>query len=233
MPLPDHYVEAVYKDPGLERYRGNPLIEALPPIMDLQALKTKLTGKVKFNPKDCFEKGHIRAHQICALLDDFFQPLAMHKQLEEKISIMIRAGYVGRNLADGSLNKLMQESYERIMAGKSSTSRFVQSNSTAKSLSLIGCSGSGKSTTINRILATYPPVIYHSKYNFIQLPYENGMPFGWLIKEFVSEFLSRSRPTTANRLRREIRPQTPWYRSIAVTDGASSDSASDRCFGHR
>lgn len=171
MPLPDHYVVAVYTDPGLERYRGNPLIEALPPIMDLQALKAKLTGKVKFNPKDCYEKGHIRAHQICALLDDFFQPLAMHKQLEEKISIMIRAGYVGRNLADGSINKLMQESYERIMAGESSSSRFVQSNSTAKSLSLIGCSGSGKSTTINRILATYPPVIYHTKYNFIQLPY--------------------------------------------------------------
>jgi hypothetical protein len=171
MPLPENYVEAVYVDPGLERYRGNPLIEALPPIMDLQALKVKLSGKVEFNPQDCFAKGHLRAHQISALLDDFFQPLSIHKQLEEKISVMIRGGYVGRNIADGSLNKKMQEGYHRIMSGVTSDFRFSQTNSTAKSLSLIGCSGSGKSSTINRILATYPQVIYHQQYNAIQLPY--------------------------------------------------------------
>ncbi|MCP3894312.1 MAG: AAA family ATPase, partial [Bacteroides sp.] len=168
---PENYVEAVYADPGLERYRGNPLIEALPPIMDLQALKVKLSGKVEFNHQDCFAKGHLRAHQISALLDDFFQPLSIHKQLEEKISVMIRGGYVGRNIADGSLNKKMQEGYHRIMSGVTSDFRFSQTNSTAKSLSLIGCSGSGKSSTINRILATYPQVIYHQQYNAIQLPY--------------------------------------------------------------
>jgi hypothetical protein len=171
MPLPENYVMAVYADPGVERYRGNPLIEALPPIMDLQALKVKLTGKVKFNSQDCFGKGHLRAHQISALLDDFFQPLSIHKQLEEKISVMVRGGYVGRNIADGSLNKKMQEGYQRIMSGVTSDFRFAQTNSTAKSLSLIGCSGSGKSSTINRILATYPQVIYHKDYNAIQLPY--------------------------------------------------------------
>lgn len=171
MPLPENFVDAIYTDPGVARYRGNPLIEALPPIMDLQDLKVKLSGKVDFDPKDCFEKGHLRTHQISALLDDFFQPLSIHKQLEEKISIMIRGGYVGRNIADGSLNTKMQEGYRRIQEGVASDFRFSQSNSTARSLSLIGCSGSGKSTTLNRILATYPEVIFHPKYNFIQLPY--------------------------------------------------------------
>lgn len=171
MPLPENFVDAVYIDPGIERYRGNPLIEALPPIMDLKALRTKLTGKVSFNPQDCFEKGHIRAHQITALLDDFFQPLSMHKQLEEKLSLMLRGGYVGRNIADGSLNSRMQDGYRRIMSGDTTDFRFSQATSTAKSLSLIGCSGSGKSSTINRILATYPQVIYHPKHNFVQLTY--------------------------------------------------------------
>ncbi|GAA4895874.1 AAA family ATPase [Ferrimonas pelagia] len=171
MPLPPNYVEAVYADPGTERYRGNPLIEALPPIMDLPALKKNLVGKVEYHPKDCFDPGHIRAHHISTLLDDFFQPLSMHMQLEEKISIMIRRGYVGRNVSDGSLNRKMQEGYQRIMSGAACDFRFEQSNSTAKSLSLIGCSGSGKSSTINRILATYPQVIYHPSDNFIQLPY--------------------------------------------------------------
>lgn len=38
-------------------------------------------------------------------------------------------------------------------------------------MSFIGCSGSGKTTTLNRILATYPQVIFHEKYNFTQIVY--------------------------------------------------------------
>ena len=171
MTLPSNFVSAIYKDPGIERYRGNPFIEALTPIMSVQQIKKRLTGKVKYNPQDIFSNARERAHEVSALLDDFFQPIANHLQLEEKISIMIRGGYVGRNLADGSLNTHMQNGYERIMSGELDSFRFAQTNSTAKSLSLIGCSGSGKSTTINRILATYPQVLYHEKHNFIQLAY--------------------------------------------------------------
>ncbi|WP_199610013.1 AAA family ATPase [Flocculibacter collagenilyticus] len=171
MTLPSNFVSAIYKDPGIERYRGNPFIEALTPIMSVQQIKTRLTGEIKYNPQDVFSNARERAHEVAALLDDFFQPIANHLQLEEKISIMIRGGYVGRNLADGSLNTHMQNGYERIMSGELDNFRFAQTNSTAKSLSLIGCSGSGKSTTINRILATYPQVIYHEQHNFIQLSY--------------------------------------------------------------
>ncbi len=84
---------------------------------------------------------------------------------------MIRSGYVGRNLSDGSLNRHMQNGYERIMTGDLDSFRFAQTRSTARSLSLIGCSGSGKSSTISRILATYPQVIFHEKLNFTQLSY--------------------------------------------------------------
>ena len=171
MTLPSNFISAIYKDPGIERYRGNPFIEALTPIMSVQQIKKKLIGKVKYNPQDVFSNARERAHEVAALLDDFFQPIANHLQLEEKISIMIRGGYVGRNLEDGSLNTHMQNGYERIMSGELDSFRFAQTNSTAKSLSLIGCSGSGKSTTINRILATYPQVLFHEKHNFIQLTY--------------------------------------------------------------
>ena len=171
MALPSNFVSAIYKDPGIERYRENPFIESLTPIMSVQQIKKRLIGKVKYNPQDVFSNARERAHEVAALLDDFFQPIANHLQLEEKISIMIRGGYVGRNLEDGSLNTHMQNGYERIMSGELNSFRFAQTNSTAKSLSLIGCSGSGKSTTINRILATYPQVIFHEKHNFIQLCY--------------------------------------------------------------
>lgn len=171
MTLPDNMACAIYNDPGIAKYRGNPLIEALPPIMSVKQIKQGLMGHVEFDPKDLFLDGRHRVHVISQLLDDFFQPLACHLQLEEKLSIMIRQGYVGRNLSDGSLNTHMQNGYERVMAGELGVFRFEQAKSTALSFALIGCSGSGKSTTLNRILATYPQVIFHEKYNFTQISY--------------------------------------------------------------
>lgn len=163
--------KAIYLDSEIESYRGNPLIEALPPIMSIEQIKQGLTGSIKFESKDIYVDGSRRVHIISQLLDDFFQPLSRHLQLETKLSILIRQGYVGRNLANGSLNAHMQNGYKRVMTGDLGVFRFEQAKSTARSLSLIGCSGSGKSTTLNRILATYPQVLYHEKYNFTQIVY--------------------------------------------------------------
>jgi hypothetical protein len=171
MALPNNMVKAVYQDPGVPKYRENPLIEALPPIMSVKQIKKGLMGTVEFDPKDIFVDGRKRAHVIASLLDDFFQPLASHLQLEEKISIMIRQGYVGRNLKDGSLNSHMQNGYERIMSGDLEAFRFHHAKSTALSLSFIGCSGSGKSSTLGRVFSTYPQVIFHEQYNFTQVSY--------------------------------------------------------------
>jgi len=171
MPLPRNMVTAVYEPSCIPQYKGNPLIEALPPLMNNAKVIRNLTGKIQFDPKTIFAEGRERAHVISSLLDDFFQPLTAHIQLEEKVSIMMRQGYVGRNLADGSLNTHMQNGYERVMTGELEAYKFEHAKSTASSLSLIGCSGSGKTTTIARIFATYPQVIYHEEYNFTQITY--------------------------------------------------------------
>src|SRR5699024_8855706 len=113
--------------------------------------------------------GQTRIHVIAQLLDGFFQPLSRHIELESKLSIMLRQGYVGRNLATGELNAHIQNGYERIMRGDLDVFRFEHVQSTAKSLAFIGCSGSGKTSSITRILATYPQLIYHEKYNFSQI----------------------------------------------------------------
>ncbi|WP_234911717.1 ATP-binding protein, partial [Vibrio anguillarum] len=57
------------------------------------------------------------------------------------------------------------------MSGDLQSYKFRNVSTTALCLSLIGCSGSGKSSTLERILATYPQVIYHEKHNFFQLSY--------------------------------------------------------------
>lgn len=171
MALPSGHVKARYLESTISQYRGNPFIEALPSTFSIEQVRASMTGIVQYNLKDIFADGRDRAHMIAALLDDFFQPLASHVQLEEKLSIMIRRGYVGRNLIDGSLNSHMQNGYERIMTGDLDVFRFHQVKSTASSLSLIGCSGSGKSTSLNRILSAYPPVIFHEAHNFTQVVY--------------------------------------------------------------
>jgi len=171
MMLPKHFVSAIYRDTGVRQYRGNPFIEALPSIMDVKQAASSLKGTVLFEDSDRIASRKTRMHMVASLLDDFFQPLSQHLQLEERISMMIRRGYVGRNLNDGSLNRRLQEGYELIKADGDKTANFSVEKTTARSMSLIGISGSGKSSSLERVLNTYPQVIYHESKNFIQLTY--------------------------------------------------------------
>jgi hypothetical protein len=166
-----NYQEAHYIDPGIEKYRNNPLICALPPVLDTIGVKNSLIGRLNLDPVDIYKDGRVRAHLITQLLDDFFQPLTSHLQLELTLSMMIRQGYVGRNPTDGSLSSHLKNGYERVQKGEISTFCYNNTGSTAKSSTLIGCSGCGKSSTINRIMSTYPQVIYHEDINFTQVVY--------------------------------------------------------------
>jgi len=169
MTLPRRMVGAVYKDTGIDRYAGNPLIEALPPLLDRRNLRDGLSGSVEYRSTDVYLDPQMRIHVISQLLDSFFQPLGRHIELEAKLSVMLRQGYVGRNMATGTLNAHIQNGYERVMHGDLNVFRFEHVESTAKSLAFIGCSGSGKTSSLNRILATYPQLVYHEKYNFTQI----------------------------------------------------------------
>lgn len=169
MTLPSGMVTAVYQATGIPKYQGNPLIEALPPIPGRKQLIVGLSETLDLRPSEIFLDGQTRIHIIAQLLDGFFQPLARHIELESKISIMLRQGYVGRNIATGDLSAHLQNGYERIKSGDLKAFRFDHVESTAKSLAFIGCSGSGKTSSLNRILATYPQMIHHPEHNFIQI----------------------------------------------------------------
>ena len=169
MTLPSGMVRAVYQDTGIPSYHGNPLIEALPPIPDRKQLIAGLSEAIELRSTEVYLDGQTRVHIISQLLDGFFQPLARHIELESKISIMLRQGYVGRNIATGDLSAHLQNGYERIKSGDLKAFRFDHVESTAKSLVFIGCSGSGKTSSLNRILATYPQMIHHPEHNFTQI----------------------------------------------------------------
>ena len=171
MEQPNHFVTASYQSTGIKRYDGNPFIEALPPILSVAQAGNSIKGKVEYHPSDRLADPKSRMHMVVPLLDDYFQPLSQHVQLQEKIDLILRMGYVGRNISDGSLNRKLQEGYELIKSGGEGPANFAVEKTTARSMSLVGISGSGKTSSLERVLETYPQVIYHEQQNFFQVTY--------------------------------------------------------------
>lgn len=91
--------------------KGNPFIEALPPIQEPFEDTKILISKVTPTLDDLKQKRVIRAHNIHQITGSFFQPLAMHMLLSERISLMIRGGYVGRNPNTGKLQQHLQNGF--------------------------------------------------------------------------------------------------------------------------
>ncbi len=158
--------EAVYKEQELEEYALNPFIEALPPIFNEEDVIEKFTVLPQISDKDRNKPNNLRYH-IIKRAKNFIQPLPIHLELERRISSLIRRGYLSRNPVD---KKFLQNL--RILNGLDDNSikendlkdELVNIRSTADSLSIIGISGIGKTTAIERLLLMYPQVIKHFEY---------------------------------------------------------------------
>ncbi len=81
-------IQAVYRDTGVEAYRDNPFIEALPPLQESVNSAASLKSSLQLTSSDLQKSRVIRAHTICRIPDDYFQPLGTHLLLSERISVM-------------------------------------------------------------------------------------------------------------------------------------------------
>src|SRR6266404_5918683 len=87
---------ASYKEQLVGRYQGNPVIEALPPILSAeQAAKLMAYYPEREANGDKFP-AEIRMHLVMDAIH-FVEPLPVHLDLEQRISRVIRDGYWGRN----------------------------------------------------------------------------------------------------------------------------------------
>ena len=157
--------EAVYKPSSLPIYQGNPLIEALPDYLTyrtpairekLRKEPIKLAGQA--NRRQCFA-------WLMSLNKALFIELPRHLQLQEMIDVIIRQGYHHRKPIGAERAKALQAAYERLQSGDATAmANFGHDVQDPLSVSVVGCSGIGKTTAITRILSMYPQVLHHPAY---------------------------------------------------------------------
>lgn len=137
------------------------------------ATPAKLRASIKAKRSSCQEDerkfpAHLRCQCILRLAR-YFDPLDRHLQLEFRISALIRQGYVGRNPEGTDFIHRLHNNYERVVH-RDLQAGIHPVESTASGIALIGCSGIGKTKSVERILHGYPRIIPHNRpFTFTQV----------------------------------------------------------------
>ncbi len=150
---------AIMTDPILPEYAGNPFIAHLPPPMSLQGALAALTDLQAYSPDERHYPAHLRCHCIQRLAR-YFDPANRHLALEGRIGALIRQGYVGSNPNIADFIHRLHNNRERVIRCDLDAGVYPV-ETTASGFTLIGCSGIGKSRSIDGILRLYPQTIAH------------------------------------------------------------------------
>ncbi|GEM05515.1 hypothetical protein HMI01_25030 [Halolactibacillus miurensis] len=158
---------ATYEQQVLSEYNNNPFIEALPSIFNEDDVLERFMVTPRISETDKKSESNIRYH-ILKRVRNFIQPLPIHFEVERRLSTLIRRGYLARNPLDKTFLERIRVLHalreEQELAHKHIEDRLNYIRSTADSLSIIGISGIGKTTAIERLLLMYPQVIKHETY---------------------------------------------------------------------
>ncbi|WP_242282366.1 ATP-binding protein [Bacillus cereus group sp. BfR-BA-01346] len=170
--LKGDFEEANYKAQDLSEYHNNPFIEALPSIFDEDDVLERFMVTPRITEQDKQSGTNIRYH-VLKRVKNFIQPLPIHFEVERRLSTLIRRGYLARNPLDKTFLERIRVLHQ-LREGEEEAHKYIEERlnyirSTADSLSIIGISGIGKTTAIERLLLMYPQVIKHEAYK--------GQPF--------------------------------------------------------
>jgi hypothetical protein len=153
-------IEAKYRDPLVPDYRGNPFIEALPPLLSQKEVTSSIGYDPPFDSSETDLPTHIRMHCV-SRLRTWVHPFPEYIELEDTLARIIRYGYVGRNPMDPStwrqLHAIGSDQPEHALV-------LQRHHTTAGMMTLSGLSGIGKTTMAITVLQAYPQVIHHREY---------------------------------------------------------------------
>lgn len=166
-------VKAQYSDHRLSEYNNNLLIEALPPILDIDEFTKKVVINPEFSEEEILFDSKYRFHCIHRL-SYYFDPQIKTIDLQKIICVLLMQGYLDRNPKKPEYANRANQIYQAVKnSGDKQLEDYVTPSVTrptsASGITLIGPSGMGKTTNLLRILDLYPQVIFHSQLNCHQI----------------------------------------------------------------
>lgn len=167
---------ASYSEFPLAEFNENPLIQALPPLDNKETIIKKLMVKPEYKKKERFIEATYRVHMLNRLFQ-FFQPLPIHIKVWNMIHSLILQGYLARNPFDKKFKQYINQTGKEIINRSFDINNRPNFRSTAGCGLLLGHSGIGKTTSINRVLNNFPQVIVHSEYKGMHF---NQIQLVWL-----------------------------------------------------
>ncbi len=190
------FVDAKYDEQKLSAYKGNPLIEALPTFEDSKDIYNLLNNPIPFQKDEREEKALIR-RRCLTQLTQFFRPLGFHMDMAENIINILFHGYENRNPLNNDYVRRLNGLARCAKEHESDYSRFLGTNAETSGCSIIGLTGMGKTSCVNRVLSGIPQVINHAKYNGKDFPHMQitwmkiECPFDGSVKGLCGKFLEK------------------------------------------
>lgn len=162
-------VEATYIDQKLKEYNENLLIQALPPTFDDEKFIDLISEEPEYSDREVLWNKSERFHCV-ARLSSYFDPQSKTIDLNTNISILIKRGYLARNPLKPTFALRSRQIYGAIEnSSGGELEKYVSEPTSASGLTLIGPSGMGKSTNLQKILSLYDRVIFHPQLNTHQI----------------------------------------------------------------
>lgn len=180
------YNKAIYKEQFLEEYKGNPLIEALPTVLEPQEVAKKMAYYPPFSDEERLLPMHEKQYVVKRLMN-LFQPFPTNIDLYYSVDRLIRNGYINRN----PCTKEYAHSFHQMNEYAISNEHYLM-----QTLSIIGISGIGKTRSIQQIFSLYPQVITHESYRGKPLIMQQvvyltvEMPFDGSVKSFLINIMT-------------------------------------------
>lgn len=159
---------AQYEQSPVLAYRGNPLVETLPPIKSDSDWLDQLLTLPAFSEVQLEDEAYLRSYSVSELKDAFI-PSDRHLALARRLDQVIRSGYRKRNPLQPQRAEILQVTYSQAQQSGEARKIVFDESKPICSYSLIGVSGVGKSTSIESVLAAYPQYILHEKLNLFQV----------------------------------------------------------------
>lgn len=201
-------VQAIYQPSSLPDFAGNPLIEALPPYYDGTEYLANLASYPPFSQDERLMSQSYRLHAV-ARLRTFLKPMPWHLSVARDIFRHVWEGYRHRNPLVNR-QEMLEKNYGAAMETGTVHPLQEHAPSHASTFGLLGASGIGKSTVVDRALHCLPQVVIHKKHGIAQLVWlKVECPPDGSLKQLMYWILEQVDAAMGSNYRSYIRERSP------------------------